>query len=106
MPKQQKPTVLVVGKDGTETRVFLKGFQDSYSGESIKLKNGQSIPFEKMASVDFVDTHAYDQSVKVTLADGRMLEGDIMSGEQITGDTDIGPFSISVKDLKRISFER
>jgi hypothetical protein len=106
MPKQEKPTVLVVGKDGTETRVFLKGFQDSQSGESIKLRNGQSIPFEKIGLIDFVETRGYDENVKVTLTDGRALEGDIMAGEQITGDTDVGPFSISVRDLKRISFER
>jgi hypothetical protein len=37
---------------------------------------------------------------------GERFEGDIMAGEQITGDTDIGPFSISVTSLKRISFER
>jgi hypothetical protein len=36
--------------------------------------------------------------------DGRVLEGAIMSGEQITGDTDIGAFSISVKDVKRLLF--
>ncbi len=105
-PRQQKPTVLVVRKDGTETRVFLNSFRDSYSGEAIQLKNGQAIPFDKIRSIDFLDVHEYEQDVRVTLTDGRALEGAIMSGEQITGDTDIGPFSISVKSLKRILFER
>jgi hypothetical protein len=102
----QKPTVLVSGKDGTESRVFLNSFRDSYSGEAIQLKNGQSIRFDKIRSVDFLETHDYEQDVRVTLTDGRALEGAIMSGEQLTGDTDIGPFSISVKSLKRILFER
>jgi hypothetical protein len=106
MPRQQKPTALVLGKDGTETRVFLNTFRDSYSGETIQLKNGQSIPFEKIKSVDFLDVHEYEEDVRVTLTDGRALEGTIMSGERITGDTDVGAFSISVKSLKRISFER
>jgi hypothetical protein len=106
MPRQQKRTVLVVGKDGTETRVFLNSFRDSYSGEAIQLKNGQSIPFDKIRSIDFLQTNDYEQDVRVTLTDGRALEGTIMSGEQMTGDTDIGPFSISVKSLKRILFER
>jgi hypothetical protein len=105
-PKQQKPTVLVVGKDGTQTGVSLRGFQDSMYGEAIQLKNGQAIPFDKIRSVDFVETHGYDEDVKVTLTDGRTLEGDIMAGEQLTGETDIGPFSISVKDVKQIVFER
>jgi hypothetical protein len=103
---KQKPTALVVGKDGAETRVLLNSLRDSYSGEAIQLKNGQSIPFDKIRSVDFLDVHEYEQDVRVTLTDGRALEGAIMSGEQITGDTDIGPFSISVKSLKRIFFER
>jgi hypothetical protein len=102
----QKPTVLVTGKDGTESRVFLNSFRDSYSGEAIQLKNGQSIRFDKIRSVDFLETHDYEQDVRVTLTDGRALDGAIMSGEQLTGDTDIGPFSISVKSLKRILFER
>jgi hypothetical protein len=106
MPRQQKPTVLVVAKDGTETKIFLNGFKDSYSGETIQLKSGQAIPFDKIRSVDFLDQHDYDENVKVTLTDGRALEGAIMVGEQMTGDSDIGPFSISVKSLKRVLFER
>jgi hypothetical protein len=99
-------TVLVTAKDGTETRVSLNSFRDSYSGEAIQLKNGQSIPLDKIRSVDFLETHDYEQDVRVTLTDGRALEGAIMSGEQMTGDTDVGPFSISVKSLKRVLFER
>jgi hypothetical protein len=104
--QRQKATVVVVGKDGTESRVMRNSFRDSYSGESIQLKNGQSIAFDKISSIDFLETHANEQEVRVTLTDGRVLEGAIMAGEQITGDTDIGAFSISVKDVKRILFGR
>jgi hypothetical protein len=103
---RQRSTVLVTAKDGTETRVSLNSFRDSYSGEAVQLKNGQSIPFDKIRSVDFLETHDYEEDVRVTLMDGRALDGAIMSGEQMTGDTDIGPFSISVKSLKRILFEQ
>jgi hypothetical protein len=104
-PQQgKKATVLAAGKDGTETRVFRNSFRDSYSGEAIQLKNGQSISFEKIRAIDFLEVHEYEQDVRVTLTDGRAVDGVIMSGEQITGDTDIGPFSISVKNLKRVLF--
>lgn len=106
MQQRQKATVLVVGKDGTETRVFLNGFKDSYTDEAIGLKSGQSIPFDKIRSIDFLDVHEYQRDVKVTLTDGRTLEGAIQSGEQFRGETDIGPFAISVVNLKRIAFER
>ena len=104
--KQPRLTVLVVDKDGTETRVFSRGFEDSYSGKAFQLKNGQSIPFEKITSVDFIEKQGYDQDVKVTLRDGRAVEGSIMAGEQLTGESDIGPFSVSVTKLKQITFER
>jgi hypothetical protein len=104
--QRKKATVLVTGKDGTATRVFLQSLRDSYSGEAIELKNGQSIPFDKIRSIDFLDVNDYAQDVRVTLTDGRAVEGAIMSGEQITGATDIGPFSISVKKLSRVLFER
>jgi hypothetical protein len=106
MPKQNQPTVLLIRKDGTETRGFLHGFQDSQSLQTIALKDGQSIPFDKIKSVDFTQTLGSDQGVKVTLMDGRILEGDILAGEQLTGNTDIGPFSISVVTLKQVLFER
>ena len=96
----------MVGKDGTETRVFSRGFEDSYSGKAFQLKNGQSIPFEKITSVDFTEKHASEQDVKVTLRDGRAVEGSIMAGEQLTGESEIGPFSVSVTHLKQITFER
>jgi hypothetical protein len=102
----QRPTVLVTAKDGTEIRVLLNSFRDSYSGEVIQLKNGQSIPLDKIRSVDFLEVLDYDQDVRVTLTDGRALEGTIMSGEQMTGESDVGPVSISVKRLKRILFDR
>jgi len=96
--------VLVTGKDGSETRVFLNGFKDSYTDEAIQLKSGQSIPFDKIRSIDFLEVHEYQRDVKVTLVDGRGLEGAIQSGEQFRGETDIGPFS--VVNLKQILFER
>jgi hypothetical protein len=105
-PKQPRLTVLVVDKDGAETRVFSRGFEDSYSGKAFQLKNGQAIPFEKITAVDFSETVGYEQDVKVTLRDGRTIDGAIMSGEQLTGETDVGPYSISVKRLKKITFER
>jgi hypothetical protein len=104
--KQPRLTVLVTSKDGSETRVFSRGFEDSYSGKAFQFKNGQSIPFEKIKAVDFKEGAGYDQDVKVTLRDGRAIEGSIMSGEQLTGESDIGPVSISVKTVKQIAFER
>jgi hypothetical protein len=104
--EKKKTTVLVTAKDGTATRVFLNGFKNSYTDEAIDLKSGQSIPFDKIRSISFLEQHDYLRDLTVTLTDGRVLEGSIASGQQFLGETDIGPFSISVANSRQILFER
>lgn len=99
--------MLVTAKDGTETRLSLKSFKDSYSGsEMIQLRSGQSIAFEKMKSIDFLGAPDSDENIRVTLLDGRKIEGAIMPGERIAGESDLGPFSTAVTNLKQVVFER
>jgi len=105
-PKGQKPTALIVGKDGTETRVSLDSLKDSYTDNAISLASGQSIPFDKIASIDFLEVHERQRDIKVTLTDGRAVEGSMQAWEQFRGESDIGPFAISVVNLKRVAFER
>ena len=105
----QKPTVLVTGKDGTQTTVFLDGFKHWFTDEMINLTSGQSIPFDKVKSVDFLATHDFQRDVKVTLVDGRVVDGRIETGlseDGFKGESDLGPFSISVANLRQITFER
>lgn len=104
--KQQDPGVLVVEKDGTSVQVHLKGFKNSMFDQAIRLKSGQSVPFEKIKSIDFQGERDYDRDISVTLTSGQVLQGSIQSGEQFSGETDIGPFSVPVRDLKLVSFER
>jgi len=105
----QKATVLVTGKDGTQTTVFLNGFKHWFTDDALELKSGQSIPFDKIRSIDFLTVHEFQRDVRVTLTDGRILDGAIecgLSEDGFKGETDIGTFTISVVNLKRISFER
>ncbi len=106
-PAQKKQaTVLVTAKDNTATRLFLKNFKHNYFDEAIELKSGQSIAFDKIKSIDFFERHDYQMDVKVTLTDGRALDGALATGYAFKGDTDIGPFTIQVENLKQILFER
>jgi hypothetical protein len=105
-PQRQKATVLVTAKDGTATRMFLKNFKHNYYDEAIELKSGQSISFDKIKSIDFSTVHDYQMDVKVTLTDGRALDGALATGYAFKGETDIGPFTIQVVNLKQILFER
>jgi len=105
-PQRQKATVLVTAKDGTATRLFLKNFKHNYYDEAIELKSGQSISFDKIKSIDFLTVHDYQMDVKVTLTDGRALDGALATGYAFKGETDIGPFTIQVENLKQILFER
>jgi len=105
-PQRQEATVLVTAKDGTATRLFLKNFKHNYYDEAIELKSGQSISFDKIKSIDFLTVHDYQMDVKVTLTDGRALDGALATGYAFKGETDIGPFTIQVVNLKQILFER
>lgn len=106
MPQQQKATVLITAKDGTVTRLFLKNFKHNYYDEAIQLKSGQLISFDKIKSIDLMTVRDYQEDVKVTLTDGRVLDGALATGYAFNGETDIGPFTIQVENLKRISFDR
>ena len=105
-PQKQKATVLVTSKDDTATRLFLKTFKHNSYGEAIELKSGQTISFDKIKSIDFLTVRDYQIDVKVTLTDGRVLDGTLPIGYSFSGETDIGPFTIRVENLKQISFER
>jgi hypothetical protein len=102
----QKGTVLITARDGATNRLFLKTFKHSSWDDTIQLKSGQSISFDKIRAIDFFSVHDYQAEVKVTLTDGRVVDGALATGYSFTGETDIGPFTIRVENLKQIIFNR
>jgi hypothetical protein len=100
-----KGAVTVTSRDGEITKLFLKSFQHNYTEKTIELTSGQTISFDRIKSIDFfsVDTD-HLVAVKVTLTDGRAVEGVLRGGYAFVGESDIGPFRIQVENLKQILF--
>lgn len=103
-PKQQA-TVRVISRAGEVKELFRRSLR--YNGlEEIDLTDGQTIPFEKISLIDFLIVMGDKTDVRVTLTDGRTLEGSLWTGNLFDGVTDVGPFSTPVGKLKQIVIER
>ena len=100
--------VAITSRDGHTTQVSLKSFRHNMTEDAIELKDGQTIAFEKIAAIDFlaVNDDAHLVAVKVHLADGRAINGDLATNYAFKGESDLGSFVIFVQDAKQIDFNR
>jgi hypothetical protein len=102
-------TVLITATDGAVTQVFADGFGQAYSPTALGLRSGQSIPFEKVQAIDVVTRSEAQAGVRITLRDGKVVEGAIEADSSIfnfVGENDLGRFELPVSKLKRIEFRR
>ncbi len=100
--------VTLTSRTGEVTKLSVKSFRHNYTEDTIQLKSGQSISFEKLRTIDFlsVNDDAHEVTIHVTLVDGRVLDGQMASNYAFKGESDIGSFSIFVQDVKQIAFPR
>ncbi|SEC07997.1 hypothetical protein [Terriglobus roseus] len=101
-------SVTLRSRAGDTTQLSLKSFKHNMTEDTIQLTSGQTIAFEKIHQLDFltVDGNAHTIGLKLTLTDGRVVTGDIASNYAYTGQSDLGPFTIFVQDVKQIVFNR
>ena len=105
-PNAAKESVIVTSRNGEVTRLAGKTFRHSVGGKSIELTSGQTVPFEKIRSIDFENVSNSEAPVHVTLTDGRVLEGAVSTNNLFEGENDIGPFSIYMTNVKRVAFQQ
>ena len=86
----------------------MKSFRHNYTDSAIELTSGQTIAFEKIRSISFLTVNGDDHlvDVQVILIDGRTVNGALKTNYAFKGDSDIGPFTIFVQDVKQIDFNR
>jgi hypothetical protein len=101
-----KESVIVTSRNGEVTHLAVKTFRHSVGGKSIELTSGQTVPFEKIRSIDFENVSNSEAPVHVTLTDGRVLEGSVSTNNLFEGENDIGPFSIYMTNVKQVAFQR
>ncbi len=102
-------TVLITASDGTVTPVYVDSFGQAVNRTELGLRSGQSIPFEKIQAIDVVKQSEDQAVVRITLRDGRVVEGSIEANSSIfnfTGENDLGRFELPASKLKRIEFRR
>jgi hypothetical protein len=72
----------------------------------LTLNHGQSIPFEKMRSFELLDRDPVSAAVVVTLLDGRVINGRFNTGCDVFGYNNLGRYSTTLQDLKRVELRR
>ncbi|AFL90257.1 hypothetical protein Terro_4050 [Terriglobus roseus DSM 18391] len=101
-------SVTLRSRAGDTTQLSLKSFKHNMTEDTIQLTSGQTIAFEKIHQLDYltVDGDAHTIGLKLTLTDGRVVDGTIASNYAYKGESDLGPFTIFVQDVKQIVFNR
>jgi hypothetical protein len=97
-------SVTMRSRAGETTQLALKSFKHNYTDDAIQLASGQTISFEKIHVMDFltVDGDAHQVSLKITLVDGRVVNGSLATGYAFKGESDLGPFTIFLTDVKQV----
>jgi hypothetical protein len=101
-------TVTLTSRAGEVTKLSAKTFVHNYTDKTIELTSGQTIAFERIKVIDFFTVHPDERSidVKVTLTDGRVVDGALKKDYAFNGESDLGPFHIFVQDVKQVVFAR
>jgi hypothetical protein len=97
-----KDNVTLISKSGEVNHLTKKSFRHGVAGKAIELTSGQTVPFEKIRSIDFGTVSNSEVTVSVALTDGRVISGSLSTNAGFEGENDIGPFSIYVANVKRI----
>ena len=98
-------SVTLISRNNEVSHLAAKSFRHGLGGKSIELTSGQTIPFEKIRSIDFGAIGHDEVTVSVTLIDGRVVSGSVTTNAGFEGENDIGPFSIYVANVKRVVFQ-
>jgi len=96
---------VIVGSEGSVTVRAESLGNCIESAKDLTLNNGQSIPFEKMRSFEFVREGAKSTLV-VTLLDGETVKGSMSMGCDLVGRNELGRVSVLFEKVKRVDFQR
>lgn len=103
---------VLTGVDGTTTVLRAPSFRYCISvGQSLTLNGSQEISFERMRSLEVLradpaGTPGATAAVKITLVDGRTLEGRVDAVCGLFGFNDVGRYDVAIQSLRRIDFRR
>jgi hypothetical protein len=108
----QDADAVLTGMDGTTTELRAPSFRYCISvGTSLTLNGSQEIYFEQMRGIDVLrsdpaGTPSGTAVVRITLVDGRTLEGRVDAVCGLFGYNDVGRYDVAIQSLRRIEFRR
>jgi hypothetical protein len=110
-PEQpHKAIVTLTETDGTTLTVDANSLEWEMgpSMREFTLSTGQSIPFDKIKTIDVLEAGDRTTTVQVTLTDGRTLQGVVDGGRYagFRGESDIGHVRVVIGMLRQIRFQR
>jgi hypothetical protein len=107
-PKKEAMAV-ITAEDGSVTSVYAGSLRHYQTGRELPLLSGQSIPFDRIRTIEVTRLESGQALVDVTLVNGTVHSGAIAAGLSpygFGGMNDLGSFDIRVDKLARITFER
>ena len=105
-PAVEHTGVVVTSRKNEVTQLSASSFHHNLTNEGIQLSSGQTIAFDRIKSIDFldVDGDAHLVAVRVLLTNGNTKEGSLATNYAFNGQSDLGPFTIFVQDVKQLQF--
>ncbi len=106
LPAVEHTAVVVTSRKNEVTQLSASSFHHNYTNEGIQLSSGQTIAFDRIRAIDFldVDGNAHLVAIRVLLTNGNTKEGSLATNYAFNGQSDLGPFTIFVQDVKQLQF--
>jgi len=103
-----KESVLITKTDGTTMWVYRDGFAlfDGSDDHAIYLDSGQSVDFSKVKAVEVLKVDNQTKTVRMTLVDGRTIEGVTDAPNGASGRNDLGDVNVPQDKIKRVDIPR
>ena len=102
--------VILAENDGTTLTVSANSlvWELGHSPREFTLSTGQSIPFDKIKTIDVLEAGDLTTTVQATLTDSRTLKGPVDGGRYpaFSGESDIGHVRVGIGMLRQIRFQR
>lgn len=106
-------TAVITENDGSVITVpanSLKWTPSLNPGE-IALNNGQSVPLDRIKTIDVLNVEDTSTKIRITLIGGETIEGSVLGGRadlgtRFEGESDVGKVSVRVSVVKRIALQR
>jgi hypothetical protein len=100
------PIACIFTVENPQTPIAVYAESLRLSGESIKLRNGLSIPFKNVRQFVVTETNiSPDLNVEIVLRDGKRISDSMSFQRELSGATEFGKFSKGIRGIQKVEFK-